>query len=160
MTQGTDFSKKLASFRIFEGVNASELEVLSPVFSERIFKGGEHLTQFDKMEKEIYFIVCGKVQVTVPNANGQRNEFICDLTENDTVGEFLLARTARRSASCVAFSEVTALITDGEQLSLFLQSHPEIGVKVFRNLSRILVDRLSDNNMLLRRVMGTDSLFL
>ncbi len=155
MNNFVDLTQKLGTFRLFEGVTHEELKSLQQVFVDRIFRSGELLTEFDKLDKHMFFIVSGKVHVTVPHVSGDREEFICDLKESDTVGEFLLARTARRTASCLAYSDVETLVTDGEELSKFLQASPVIGVKVFLNLSRILCERLTDNNMLVRRVLGS-----
>jgi CRP-like cAMP-binding protein len=147
-------SEKLSAFRLFEGVSALELEALASVFHSRTFQPSEVLTEFDRLDQNVFFIISGKATVTVPHVNKQRDEVVCDLRDGDTVGEFLLARTARRTASCTASTKVETLYTNGEELSLLLQENTGLGMKVFLNLSRILCDRLLDNNHLVRRVLG------
>jgi CRP-like cAMP-binding protein len=150
----SSLSEKLAAFRLFEGVSEGELESLASVFHARTFQQNEILTEFDRLDHNVFFIISGKATVTVPHVNKQRHEFVCDLRDGDTVGEFLLARTARRTASCTAFTKVETLYTNGEELSRLLQQNTALGMKVFLNLSRILCDRLLDNNHLVRRVLG------
>jgi CRP-like cAMP-binding protein len=150
----SDFASKLVPFRLFEGLSAEDLCALSSVFHSRIFKRDEVVTEFDGLDKNVFLIVDGKVTVTVPHVNKQREEHICDLRDGDTVGEFLLARTARRTATCTAFSDVETLYASGEELASILQLNPQLGMKVYLNLSRILCDRLLDNNHLVRRVLG------
>lgn len=149
-----DVASKLLQFRLFQGLTEEDLTEMLSVFHSREFKRDEVVTEFDRLDQNVFFIVSGMVSVTVPHVNKQRNEHICDLREGDTVGEFLLARTARRTATCAAFSDVETLYANGEELSAMLQQNPQLGMKVFLNLSRILCDRLLDNNHLVRRVLG------
>jgi CRP-like cAMP-binding protein len=104
----------------------------------------------------VFFLVSGRVQVSMPHVSTRREEFLCELRDGDTVGEFLLARSGRRTASCLAYSEVDTLVADGGALSQFLRESTAIGAIVFFNLSGILAERLMDNNLLVRRVLGSN----
>jgi CRP-like cAMP-binding protein len=155
MVNVANLSQKLTSFRLFEGLSDEQLASLDPYFEERLFKQNERLTEFDQIDKKVFFLVAGRVQVSVPHVSTKREEFLCELRDGDTVGEFLLARSGRRTASCLAYSEVETLVADGSALSEFLRQNTEIGAKVFFNLSAILAERLMDNNLLVRRVLAS-----
>ncbi len=155
MVNVANLSQKLTSFRLFEGLSDEQLAALDPYFEERLFKQNERLTEFDQIDKKVFFLVAGRVQVSVPHVSTKREEFLCELRDGDTVGEFLLARSGRRTASCLAYSEVETLVADGGALSEFLRQNTEIGAKVFFNLSAILAERLMDNNLLVRRVLAS-----
>jgi CRP-like cAMP-binding protein len=155
MPNVASLTEKLGAFRLFEGLTPEQLVALDPYFEERVFKQNERLTEFDQIDKKVFFLVSGRVQVSVPHVSTRRDEFLCELRDGDTVGEFLLARSGRRTASCLAYSDVDTLVADGSALSQFLRDNTEIGAKVFFNLSSILADRLMDNNLLVRRVLAS-----
>lgn len=146
--------KLLTGFRLFSGLDEAALEPLRSVFELHKVEEGEDLIEYDAIETQVFFIVRGSVQVNVPLANRKTSETVCELKAGDTVGEFLLARKARRSAACQALSDLELLVADADKLCQVFEQFPELGMTVYRNLSSVLCDRLHDNNMLIRRVLG------
>ncbi len=146
--------KLLGTFRLFHGLDEGMLAPLVPVFELHKVDEGEDIIEFDAIETQVFFIVRGTVQVNVPLANSRESETVCELKAGDTVGEFLLARKGRRSAACLALSDLELLVADATRLSEVFEQHPDLGMRVYRNLSGVLSDRLQDNNMLIRRVLG------
>lgn len=149
-----DVVSKLPLFRICAGLEDADLQSLASLLSLETIAAGTEFLRHDDANGKVYFIVDGMVEVTVPLVANKGRAQLAKLGRGDTVGEFALVRDARRSASSVAISEVVALSGDNVALLNHFELHPRLGYLVFRNLSRILVERLVDTNMTLRNAMA------
>ena len=70
-----------------------------------------------------------------------------ELTAGDVFGELALFDKEPRSATVVAVTDCEVAAIDGEKLTEFLESHPDIGYKVLRELITGLVTRLRKTNV-------------
>lgn len=143
----------LKSYGIFEDLSDSELEILTAKFVEREFSNKEILINANESSHAIYLILEGGVSVEVPKPDGSFEE-LAKLSRGQTVGEFVLAKEARRSATVRATGKLKIAEIQKEVLLEVFNQHPRMGYIVFKNLAEILVDRIRDTNMVARNALG------
>lgn len=147
------------NFRLFEGLDESQLQLVSSSMTQRRFSAQENLLKIGEDSDRILFIIEGLVNVEIPLVGGNSKEKIASLGIGQTVGEFSLVRDGKVTANVVAVGDVLALEAKCSNIRELLESNPRIGCAVYRNLSRISIDRLVDTNMLARNVLSQISLF-
>jgi CRP/FNR family cyclic AMP-dependent transcriptional regulator len=95
--------------------------------------------------QEVYLILKGAVRVLgnvdLDDARHIRPGF-GDLGQGEVFGELALFDNQPRSASVVTVKECDLAVIDGEKLMQFLDSHPDVGFPLIKDLILILVRRL------------------
>ena len=143
----------LKTYRLFQELEESELEILAAKFNPKSVADKELFIHANEASHSIYLIVEGGVSVEVVSPDNSHEE-LAKLGKGQTVGEFILAKEARRSASVRAIGKLELFeISKGALLEVF-EEHPRVGYIVFRSLSEVLVDRIRDTNMLARNALG------
>jgi CRP-like cAMP-binding protein len=154
-------AQSLASgnFRLFEGLSHEDFETLAPTFVFRSFRIDDPLLRIGDESFEIFFILEGTVKVEIPLVSSAARERIATLQPGHTAGEFSMVRSGKVTADVTAVTSASCLATNRDKFQVVLHSHPALGLRVYRNLSSILVDRLVDTNLLARNVLSQMSLF-
>ena len=145
--------EQLKKFDVFEGLSEADLSVVAKVLTPCKVAQGEQFIVQEQGSKDVYFIVTGRTRVQMSLPDKDTSEVLATLSAGDTVGELALARSGRRTASAIAQMESTMLKCDASVLNALFDQHPAIGMRVFRNLTRVLSDRLADTNMMLRNAV-------
>ncbi|SMF50077.1 Cyclic nucleotide-binding domain-containing protein [Pseudobacteriovorax antillogorgiicola] len=143
----------LRGYRLFSELSESELKSLSDKFRMKTVPDKEVFIHANEISHNIYLIVEGGVSVEVATPD-QSMEELAKLHKGQTVGEFILAKETRRSATVRAIGELTLYETSKDELTDLFENHPRLGYLVYRNLSEVLVDRIRDTNMLARNALG------
>ena len=98
---------------------------------------------------DVYLILKGKVRV-VGNVDldDQRTMHtgFSDLQEGQVFGELPLFDNCPRSATVITLTDCELAILAGEKLMNFLDTHPELGYPIFKELIHLLVGRLRKAN--------------
>ena len=141
----------LKNFQIFEGLASRDLESVAEVLKLQAIKTGIPLIKREAQDGQIFFIVDGEVRVEMIGTDGKTSEILTTLSAGDTVGELALVRVGRRSASAVAAKDSVIYSVTESVLNALLDKHPTIGLRIFRNLSKILATRLLDTNLLVQK---------
>lgn len=145
-------SADLSQFHIFNGLSSAELQNLAAAFESVDLPAQTEFIKQSDTSREVYLIMDGRVQVTL-HLHGEDSDVIATLGKNETVGEFALVREGRRSASAKTLGDVKVLKSNSEKLTHLFDTQPRIGYIVYRNLARIMVERLQDTNMFVRRLV-------
>ncbi len=99
--------------------------------------------------RDVYLILAGTVRV-VGNVDldDQRKVHpgFSELEAGQVFGELRLFDDQPRSATVVCLSECELAVMDGDVLLAFLDSHPELGYPIFKELILALVGRLRQAN--------------
>ena len=95
---------KLASIPLFEGLGSHELEAIGRFADEVDVRDGEHLIEEGDFGHEFFAIEGGSAAVR------HGDELVAELGTGDFFGEQALAGDARRGASVVATSPMTAIV--------------------------------------------------
>lgn len=143
---------ELQTVSLFAGLTAAQLGPLGQMSERVVTEGDDALLEESTKGTDIFAIVAGRVsiEITLPG-DKRKSEEIAVLKAGDMLGESVLLGRQRRIASAVAQGEVTSLKWDVEKLNAHFDKDPSTGYVVMRNLARILQERLSATNMMLRQ---------
>ena len=145
--------EQLKKFDVFHGLSDSDLAKIAGILTQRKVTSGEQFIVQDEGSKEVFFIVSGRAKVQIRLVDGSNSEVIASISAGETVGELALARSGRRTATAIAQMDSELLTCDAEIMNALFDQNPAIGMRVFRNLTRVLSDRLADTNMMLRNAV-------
>jgi hypothetical protein len=113
------------------------------VISElRECEAGQLLVEQDTMERSMYLILSGEVQVIRRDNGAER--LLATLRPGQIFGEIGYVHEMRRTADVRAVTPVTALRFDYERMEKDLRFFPNIVAKLNFNISYILGERLAD----------------
>ena len=146
-------SDVLNGYRLFSDLEDADIGLISEKFRMKTVPDKGVFIHANEISHNIYLIVEGGVSVEVSTPDNSTEE-LAKLHKGQTVGEFILAKETRRSATVRAIGQLTLYETSREELIDLFEVHPRLGYVVFRNLSEILVDRIRNTNMLARNAMG------
>jgi CRP-like cAMP-binding protein len=137
--------------------------VQDPEFAEgsawrrRSFQANDTIVQEGSEGRSLFLIESGSVRVTarvVLEEDRRVQPGICDLQAGELFGELGLFESHPRSASVMAITDTQLIEIDGEQLSGYLDAHPEIGYQVLKALFAIVIARLSSANRRIEYLLG------
>ncbi len=100
----------------------------------------------------LYLVKSGKVQVR-KGLGTDTSICLMELGPEGIFGEMAFLGLNRRTASVVALEDTEVLAIEEPSFRKLLESDPEIGVKVYRNVARELARRLCANTEELRRAL-------
>lgn len=122
--------------KAFHGLSAAEIGEVLAHAEKCSFEPGMAIVKEGNLGTHMYIIISGEAAVT---KKGREEPFeLARLVAADSFGEMALADNATRSATVTALSPCV-LVRINDQI---LNSRPEIGLKVFRNISHVLSARL------------------
>ena len=139
---------------LFQGLDVADMKALAAIASMVSVSPGEYLVEESAKGQEFFVIVKGRVDIHVSMPDGKNSESLALLKEGDTLGESVLLGRIRRIASAQAKDRVDAMRWDVGALNSYFDAHPRAGFIVMRNLARIVHERLTATNMLLRNTIN------
>jgi CRP/FNR family transcriptional regulator, cyclic AMP receptor protein len=108
------------------------------------YKNNERIITAGEIEKRMYIIIDGKVEITL--SDGNQKIKVAILGKGDFFGEISIFSNRPRSANVTAIGDIKlAYIDDIQQLKLFLLKNPGFAAKMVH----ILTERLAKTNELL-----------
>lgn len=99
--------------------------------------------------REIYLVLSGTLRVLGRVDLDQQRHIqpgFGELGPGDIFGELVLFDESPRSATVITVSETALAVLDGDQLLHFMETHPEIGYPILKELMTVLVGRLRKAN--------------
>lgn len=129
--------------KAFEGLSPAEIGDLLGSSEKCSFAAGAHIVKEGNVGSHMYIILSGEARVLKTGRDGEVE--LARLTPADSFGEMALADNEARSASVVADSDCI-LVRINDQI---INSRPEIGLKVYRNIAKVLSARLRSADELL-----------
>lgn len=129
--------------KAFEGLSPAEISDLLGSSEKCSFAAGAHIVKEGNVGSHMYIILSGEARVLKTGRDGEVE--LARMTPADSFGEMALADNEARSASVVADSDCT-LVRINDQI---INSRPEIGLKVYRNIAKVLSARLRSADELL-----------
>ena len=124
----------------FTEFSADELVIIFSIAQIQQFAESEILVSNQETTSDLYFILQGQLKIEIPVPNGETKDFL--LTAGTVVGEQSFLDNEPRSATVIA--ETSCLIASFNASSFhdLTRSHPDIALRIIRQLSRILSQRL------------------
>ena len=122
--------------KAFQGLSPAEIGEVLTHAEKCTFEPGMAIVKEGNVGTHMYIIIDGEAAVTKQGRSGEVE--LARLGATDSFGEMGLADNETRSASVTALTPCI-LVRLNDQI---VNSRPEIGVKIYRNISRVLSSRL------------------
>jgi CRP-like cAMP-binding protein len=115
---------KLRSVSLFSGLSPREVKRIASVTDEVVLPSGTTLISEGSFSYEFLVIASGSAEVR------REDELLATLGPGDFAGEVGVMRDARRNASVVAVSELTAIVMTARDLRQIAQEMPSVGAQI------------------------------
>lgn len=122
--------------KAFHGLTPAEIGEVMTHAEKCTFEPGMAIIKEGNVGSHMYIIIHGEAAVTKQGRSGDVE--LARLGPADSFGEMALADNETRSASVVALGPCVLVRINDQAVN----SRPEIGVKIYRNLTRVLSSRL------------------
>lgn len=135
--------KVIGTSPLFKGFKPSELKRLVVLGVLEKVTSGEAILRQGEESREMYLLLRGTAQVLVAG------KVTANLMPGDIFGEMAFVSGERRTADVVAGSNVEILKIDTSVLDRIRRRYPQVGGKLYRNISAILSSKLTKANQVL-----------
>ena len=143
---GTKLSKDITRVSpLFQGLTNMQARKVISLGGLTGFKAGEPIVRQGEVGEEMYVILNGQARVTVDTPQGRRDLQV--LKQGDIFGEMALLQKMARSANVTAIEDTELLKLDNRGLERISRRLPRIATKIYANISRILSERLRQQNI-------------
>ncbi|MFN7972677.1 MAG: cyclic nucleotide-binding domain-containing protein [Acidobacteriota bacterium] len=137
----TDLTKS----SIFRGLTQAQVDAILALGSARKYRKGDRIFSEDSLGEELHILTKGRVDVLMKLMSDEQR--LATHAPGDSFGEFAAMDCSRRSASCLAATDVEVIAIPGKAFYEHLESAPETGYVVMRNLCLVLTERLKNANL-------------
>jgi len=136
-----DIKELLKTVELFEGLGEEDLENVSALCSQRVYRKGELLTIQGEIGSELFIISEGLVEVTIREPANPR--VVVNLGTGQLIGEMSLVDRGPRSATVRAIHDPTIVqVIQNEAFQDLCQHNTRIGYFVMLNLAADLSFKL------------------
>ena len=142
--------QSLSGIALLNGLSDSDRDLLAHASRWHQYTAKQFVFSHEDETNDVYFVVTGKVRVTVYSASGKEVSF-ADLPAGTSFGELSAIDGLPRSASVVALSDTVLASLPAEAFLQLLYDHPDVAANVMRylvGLIRRLSDRVIEFNVL------------
>ncbi len=131
---------------LFFGFKSSEMKIFLGICRLSNRSKGEILCQFNSSSNRLFILLEGELDIVA-----QDGTVLATIKPITTVGEMGFINRKPRSATVWVSNAARLLQVDYHEFESLVESNVELRAKIFRNMSRILSDKLSDaNDMVIR----------
>ena len=127
----------LKNISLLEGLKAAELSAIEKLCHWKRFAAQEQIIDRQSNTNDVCFVTEGSVRVVNFSLSG-REVTLDDLHAGGYFGELAALDGEPRSASVQALSECQIAFLTPESFNNVLKTHPEIAIKVMRNMASII----------------------
>ena len=131
------YKQAIKNVPLFSELADQELNLLAASGSRKNFPGKNVIFQEGDSGDVLFIILSGKVKVLLTGKNGQ--EYILSrLGPGNFFGEMAILESAPRSASVITVEPSEFFLLGRKALTELLKHHPDIAMKILKNLSQRL----------------------
>jgi CRP/FNR family transcriptional regulator, cyclic AMP receptor protein len=131
------YKQAIKNVPLFSELTDQELNLLAASGSRQKFPDKNVIFQEGDSGEVLFIILSGKVKVLLTGKNGQ--EFILShLGPGNFFGEMAILESAPRSASVITVEPSECFLLGRKELTELLKHHPDIAMKILKNLSQRL----------------------
>ena len=131
----------LCNVPLFDKLNGDELTVLAAYVNVIEVNRGEYVFKEGDRGDYICFVEKGSLDVMKKSSAGG-SVTIASLTKGRSIGEMSVIDHFPRSATVRARTETTLLTLTRTRFDLILEQHPIIGIKILKEIARLLSQNL------------------
>lgn len=128
----------LQKIPIFEKLSGSDFEVLGKLWKPRKLRKGEVLFRFGELGTSMVVIEDGKIEISVPVDNQQKEMQISVLHEGEFVGELALIDGLPRTATARAVEECRMQEMKRDDFVAFLLERPTVAISMMSEMGKRL----------------------
>lgn len=125
---------------LFQNLRPSQARLVALLAGLETHERGQHVVRQGEVGDQMYVIIDGKAEVRV-HVNGQER-MVRELGRGDVFGEMGLIRSHQRTADVIATEPLEVLTVNERALARVQRRYPRTAAQLYRNLARILSDRL------------------
>jgi CRP-like cAMP-binding protein len=136
----------LAMVDLFSGLSPDSLEEVERRVRIRPYRTGQTVVGYQDDSHDVFFIIRGKLKVTIFSENGREIEFR-ELSVGQSFGEISAIDGKPRSANVIAMSDASVGTMSAADFVTTLRSQPEVAIATLRKLShlvRALTERVQE----------------
>jgi CRP-like cAMP-binding protein len=155
-TTGTTLNEKhlklLYQHQLFGDLNETELAIV--LRHSKIFRAEKNRTLFREGDEGDYvcFVLDGEMDVMKESRTGLSVR-IATLAEGDSIGEMSIIENTTRSAQVIVREPAVLVTLSKGEFDLLVEKYPVIGLKVIRQIARLLSRNLRETSKQLVRFM-------
>ena len=132
----------LAEMDIFAGFSEEEMKIMAGKLSSEIYNGGDVIIRKNDLDRDLFLLIRGMVNITLKLNNHQREIRLNTLSSGNTFGEIALLDNEPRSANVVAVGEVTLFRWTYYNFLDLQEKKPNVANKLILNIALNLSTRL------------------
>lgn len=136
-TDPVSIKDSLVALPFFDKCQAEELDVLTRKLEIRQYAKGEFVFREGEPGTFMGFVLKGSLEVMKENTKGQLKSLVV-IKKGFSFGEMALVDNYARSATVMAKESCVLLAFSKERLEELGEQHPEIAVKIWQGISRLL----------------------
>ncbi len=127
----------LSAVEIFYDVSFNERKMIADKCRGLQFDVGDMITADDDIGNDVYFIISGKVRITIYTASGKE---ICfgEQVAGEMFGELAALDKKPRSAYVVSLSDTVIAAMSADNFQWILQLYPSIMLRTFMHCTRLI----------------------
>ncbi len=137
-----DATPSLSGIELFDGLGDSDRDALARLCRWHRYAAHQYIIGHQDETNDVYFIVDGRVRVTVFSPSGKEVSF-ADLPAGKSFGEMSAIDDVPRSATVIALSDTVLASMPAKAFRRVLNDHPDVAAKMMQYLAG-LVRKLSD----------------
>ena len=142
---GTDLALGPEKFSLFAGLTDSEIKLVAARLTRRSYEPGEIIINVGAEASEMFLVARGRVSVVATLASGASKR-LATFSAGMTFGEMAVIDHAPRSAMIVADTGTDCDVLKIEDFDRLDRTHPEIKIKLWRNLCLDMCGKLRKAN--------------
>ncbi len=127
----------LKRFPLIKELSESSIEKLKDKSGLKFFKSGDVIIVEDTVEESLYLIVSGIVDVL------KAGKKISEVKEGEIMGELSIFLNDKRSATCIAKSDVKLIEISGNDFKEIIKEEPNLNNKI-ENILKERIKKLND----------------
>ena len=135
-----EISLILSGVKILQDLDLEVVQDIARNIQVEDFAKGQKVVEKGQLGNRIYFIFQGKVEVQIPDTNGEIKSRIL-LKKGEVVGEISLLINSTYSADIVALTDTTAFFLNQERFKELIESHPGFA----EVMTQLMTGRMAQN---------------
>jgi CRP-like cAMP-binding protein len=140
----------LKQSEVFQGIGSAGLESLERAGAAVALDAGEVIIEEGQQVTDLFVVIRGELEVFLPKTESRLTRIrVAQKGPGDCIGEYSFVDKNRASASVAAKVPSQVFRISQAEFERQLDADPAIGRTFYRNLLRLLVSRLREDNQLL-----------
>ena len=131
----------LEEVSLFSDLTMEDLSLIEPLCSLKEGKAGDFIIQEGECVQNVYILLSGNAIVMRVRADGKKVS-IDQVGKDDLLGEVTFFKNTPASASVQATAPFKALQFNQKDFHRLLDTHPPLGLKIYKKFSRVLSMRI------------------